>query len=344
MLVPSSVNYNGATLEASIQPTSPLASSTSYTALVKGGVTDPRVKDVSGNALASNHTWSFTTGTVDVIPPNVTVNTPASGATGVNISTSVNATFSEAMNVTTINTSTFELYVGGSTGTLVPSSVSYNASTFVATLRPTSPLASSTSYTAVVRGGVTDPRAKDVSGNALASNYTWSFITASGPVCPCSIWATSVIPGTITDNDPGAVELGVKFRSDVNGNVTGSRFYTGPNNTGTHVGSLWSSTGTLLGQVTFTGEGATGWQQATFAAPVAVTAGMTYVASYHTNVGYYSGDTNYFASSGVDNAPLHALRNGIDGGNGVYVYSANPAFPINTWSSSNYWVDVVFTT
>jgi hypothetical protein len=94
--------------------------------------------------------------------------------------------------------------------------------------------------------------------------------------------------------------------------------------------------------VTYTGEGATGWQQATFATPIAVTAGTTYVASYHTNVGYYSTDVNYFSRVGVDNAPLHALRNGVDGGNGVYIYSASPAFPSNTWSSSNYWVDVVF--
>jgi hypothetical protein len=77
---------------------------------------------------------------------------------------------------------------------------------------------------------------------------------------------------------------------------------------------------------------------------VAVTAGTTYIASYHTNVGFYSEDDNYFASVGIDNAPLHALRNGIDGGNGVYVYNANPAFPSNTYLSGNYWVDVVFTT
>ena len=51
----------------------------------------------------------------------------------------------------------------------------------------------------------------------------------------------------------------------------------------------------------------------------------------------------YFPA-GVDNAPLHALRNGIDGGNGVYRYGAGGAFPTNTFSASNYWVDVVFDT
>ena len=54
--------------------------------------------------------------------------------------------------------------------------------------------------------------------------------------------------------DTAAVELGVKFRSDVDGYVTGVRFYKGTGNTGTHVGHLWSATGTNLGTVTFTGE------------------------------------------------------------------------------------------
>jgi hypothetical protein len=46
----------------------------------------------------------------------------------------------------------------------------------------------------------------------------------------------------------------------------------------------------------------------------------------------------------VDNAPLHALQDGVSGGDGVYTYSSTSSFPNNTWQSSNYWVDVVFTT
>ena len=53
----------------------------------------------------------------------------------------------------------------------------------------------------------------------------------------------------------------MKFRSDVAGQVTGVRFYKGSGNTGTHIGNLWSSTGTLLASATFTGESASGWQQ-----------------------------------------------------------------------------------
>src|SRR5262249_49333986 len=143
---------------------------------------------------------------------------------------------------------------------------------------------------------------------------------------------------------PMPVEVGVKFRSDVAGFIDSIRFYKGAGNTGPHVGNLWSSSGTLLASATFTSESATGWQQVDFATPVAISANTTYVASYHTNTGHYAGDNNYFSSSGVDNAPLHALKDGVDGGNGVYNYGASSTFPNQTWESTNYWVDVVFST
>ena len=77
-------------------------------------------------------------------------------------------------------------------------------------------------------------------------------------------------------------------------------------------------TGTLLATVTFTGETASGWQQANFATPVAITANTTYVVSYHAPNGHYTGDDAYFRAAGVDRPPLHALRDGVDGANGVY--------------------------
>jgi hypothetical protein len=122
------------------------------------------------------------------------------------------------------------------------------------------------------------------------------------------------------------------------------RFYKHTTNTGTHVGSLWSSTGNKLASATFTNETASGWQQVSFASPVAITANTTYVASYHTNVGRYAVNGNFFANAGVTNGPLTALRNGVDGGNGVYAYGANSLFPNQTYQTENYWVDVVFIT
>ena len=157
-----------------------------------------------------------------------------------------------------------------------------------------------------------------------------------------TIWPSTAVPGIADGGPDNPVELGVKFRSDVSGTIRGIRFYKAAANTGTHVGNLWSSTGSLLATGTFSNETASGWQELVFATPVAITANTVYVASYHANAGHYSINTNYFTSSGIDNAPLHALANGVSGGNGVYRYGASSAFPDQSWNSSNYWVDVVF--
>ncbi len=157
-----------------------------------------------------------------------------------------------------------------------------------------------------------------------------------------SIWPGTAVP-TVADGGPdSAVELGVKFSSDVAGNITGIRFYKASANTGTHVGNLWTSTGTLLATATFTGETASGWQQVNFATPVSITANTVYVASYHANTGHYGYDNNYFMANGVNNPPLHALTNGVSGGNGVFAYGASSAFPNQTWNAYNYWVDVAW--
>ena len=136
----------------------------------------------------------------------------------------------------------------------------------------------------------------------------------------------------------------MRFRSSVNGFVTGLRFFKGASNTGTHVGNLWSSAGALLATATFTGESPTGWQTVTLSSPIAVTANTVYVASYFAPNGGYAASLNYFASSGVTSGPLYLLRDGESGGNGLYRYGASSGFPTETFQSTNYWVDVVFTT
>ena len=124
------------------------------------------------------------------------------------------------------------------------------------------------------------------------------------------------------------VELGVKFYSEVGGTIKGVRYYKSRDNTGTHVGNLWSSSGTLLASAPFVDETISGWQQANFATPVPINSFTVYVASYHTNVGHYSANPNYFSSIGADNSPLHAPVNGGSWGvNGVYAYGANSTFP-----------------
>lgn len=157
-----------------------------------------------------------------------------------------------------------------------------------------------------------------------------------------SIWDDSATPAQpAIPDDAAPVELGVRFRSSTPGYVTGIRFYKGLTNTGTHTGQLWSGS-TMLSSVTFTNESASGWQEASFATPVLIDANTTYVASYLAPNGHYAVDKDFFLSSGVSNPPLRALKDGEDGGNGVYIYTTTPTAPNQTTTSNNYWVDVLF--
>jgi len=269
----------------------------------------------------------------DTTPPTVVSTTPASGATGVSVSSAVTATFSEGLDATTVNGTTMTLRAGT---TQVSATVTYSSA--IATLTPTAALTAGTVYTATIKGGTSG--VKDLAGNPLAADVVWSFTTTAPPSCPCSIWSTTTTPGPM-GNEAAALELGVKFKADSNGYITGLRFYKYSQNTGTHVGSLWSTSGTLLGSVTFNNETASGWQTANLPTPIAITGGTTYVASYHTNTGFYAA-TGAGLQAGVDNGPLHALSNASAGGNGVYRYTATSAFPSQSFNSANYWVDVVF--
>jgi hypothetical protein len=162
------------------------------------------------------------------------------------------------------------------------------------------------------------------------------------PAAPVSLWPDTATPAVASvTNDFQALELGVKFKSDVSGNVLGVRFYKGASNTGTHVGNLWSANGQLLASATFQNETATGWQQVLFSNPVAITAGTTYVASYHAPSGAYAFDDGGLAN-GVVSGVLQALPGTTSGGNGVFKYGAASTFPNQSFRNSNYWVDVVF--
>ena len=178
---------------------------------------------------------------------------------------------------------------------------------------------------------------------AGTSNITLSASNAMGTgtatlalsvIAPGTSGFSSTVPANITVVDTTPVELGVKLSSSAAGSITALRFYKGPQNVGTHVADLWSSTGTLLATATFTNETASGWQQVNLPAPVAISAGTTYIASYHTN-GFYSGDGNYFVTA-VTNAPLTFLASGASGGNGVYAYGGAGSFPSNSYNATNY--------
>lgn len=172
-----------------------------------------------------------------------------------------------------------------------------------------------------------------------ASNYWVDLVLSPNGK---SIWSSSSSPGTVDTNDTSSLEIGVRFRSDVAGSISAIRFYKSAANTGVHVGNLWDSSGNLLASATFVNETASGWQQVEFMSPVAINANTDYIASCFCPNGHYSGDHNAFASSGVDNAPLHAVKDSVNTPNGCYKYSSTSVFPNTSFQASNYWVDVVF--
>lgn len=146
-----------------------------------------------------------------------------------------------------------------------------------------------------------------------ATNY-WvdvMFTRTLPQTTPLSLWSAAARPVFDSNRwDTQAVNLGVRFKSDVDGYITGVRFYKGAHNTGTHQGSLWTINGKMLASATFTNETATGWQQVSFANPVAISANTVYVASYLAPKGGYAADRLYFAAP-TDAPPLHALQDGV---------------------------------
>lgn len=155
-----------------------------------------------------------------------------------------------------------------------------------------------------------------------------------------SLFTSADTSGVTAANDGNSVELGVKFIASANGQITGLTYYKSAQDTGTHVGSLWTASGQLLGQATFINETASGWQTVSFTQPISITAGTTYVASYHSN-GFYSATANYFTTNYTSGA-LTAPASSASGGNGVYAYGTGSLFPTASYNASNYWVDVLY--
>ncbi|AAU91603.1 hypothetical protein MCA2328 [Methylococcus capsulatus str. Bath] len=114
----------------------------------------------------------------------------------------------------------------------------------------------------------------------LASIASVAFIVvqrASATPCPCGVF-TAANPTVSTANDAGGLEVGMKFKANTNGYVTGVRFYKYNQSLmgGNHTGSLWDANGNRITSVLFTNETATGWQEATFTSPVSITANTIY--------------------------------------------------------------------
>ena len=200
---------------------------------------------------------------------------------------------------------------------------SYNAQTGTVTFAPNPGFIGAATFTYQITDGTNDPASASVSLTVLPLPTT------------AQLFAYSDTPAILSDPDPSSVNLGVKFLATEGGSITGLKYYKGAGDTGSHVGSLWTGDGTLLATASFTNESASGWQYVTFDNPVSISAGTTYVASYHSN-GHYTATSNYFGAT-YTNGSLATPGPAA----GVYTYGADNQFPTST-SDANYWVDVLF--
>jgi hypothetical protein len=155
------ISYSNVT--AVFVPLNNLAYNTVYTVTITTGV-----KDLAGNPLAAPYTLSWTTGMApDTIAPNVKSTTPTDLTADVATNSEITVVFSEMLDPLTVTNVTFTLKQGTSP---ILGIVTYAGLT--ATFTPSSSLASSTIYTVTITTGI-----KDLAGNALASNFIWSFTT-----------------------------------------------------------------------------------------------------------------------------------------------------------------------
>lgn len=226
----------------------------------------------------------------------------------------------------------FSASVTGSSNTSVVWTVSPQVGTITASGIYSAPSVVSVAQTVTIT-------ARSVADSTKAATATVNLAAAQPPPGKeISFWNSQATPSAKQVNTTGKpVTVGLRFLSEVAGKVVGLRFYKRAENVGTHVGNLWTASGASLGQLTFTGETASGWQQANFSSPIAIKANTTYVASYFVPVGNYAEDT-YYNWSLVNASPLRASG----ATPGVYAYGASTLFPANPWRTANYWVDILF--
>ena len=192
------------------------------------------MKDLAGNARTSDKVWPFTTGP-DTSPPLVINTDPGYGDTGVPVTKTITATFNEPVLASSVSTSTF--IVKNSADVSISGTVSLTQGGTVATFAPSSSLASSTSYTATIKGGSTG--VKDMAGNARSSNKVWPFTTPAttanraGLYVPLFTYPTSSMWSTLIstkNNHPNLPIIVTVNPSSGVGSSQDSNFVTGINN------------------------------------------------------------------------------------------------------------------
>jgi hypothetical protein len=164
-----------------------------------------------------------------------------------------------------------------------------------------------------------------------STNLTTNHLNLSPRLLACAALFPTQVPATTAGGGGSTWEQGTEFSASVSGaKITHVRFYKAPGETGTHVGRIWTATGTPLAQVTFTNETASGWQTQALPTPITMTQGVRYKVSYNVN-SIVAKTFNTFTSP-VTNGPLTAW--------GASFSTPGGSFP-NTGSTSNLFADVL---
>lgn len=170
--------------------------------------------------------------TVTSVPPTATALAPTPGATNVPVNQVVTASFSAVMNAATINTSTFTL---SGPGGPVAGAVTYSSSSSTASFVPSANLAFNTLYTATVNTG-----AANALGIQMASNYMWTFTTASQPA------VVSTMPSSGAVGVPLNQVLSATFNQAMNPATLTSSTFTLTSSGGAVTGSVaYNATGSI---------------------------------------------------------------------------------------------------
>lgn len=195
----ATVSYDADSKTATLIPETDLESSTTYTATI---TTDVQSSD--GKSLASEKTWSFTTTNADTTPPEVESISPADEAGDIALNTTIYAVFSEELDESAINSSSFTLKKGNS---LLNGTITYDSTNKAVTFKPSNNLTANTTFTVTVKATIVD-----AAGNPLASDYVWSFTTGgSGNITSVNV----IAPSTVTKGNEFTVEIRVSNVSDL---------------------------------------------------------------------------------------------------------------------------------
>ena len=277
----------------------------------------------TGTVTASAAGLTSASGTVTVAsgvgPPAKLALSPATGSTQTGTATAYTATVQDANgNTVTSATDAISFSVSGVTGAFSPTGpvTPTNGKATANFVPSTSGTASITASASGLTSGTATLNVAAVSGTAQ------SLFTTQTPALP-----------NISDGVP--YELGMKFQLARSGQITAIRYYKASSDTGSHIGRIWSATGTQLAAVTFSGETASGWQQQELAAPLSVQANTPYIVS--VNVAGFFPFTEFGLASSIVNGDISSVA---DGDNGVF---GTPfAFPSTSYHNSNYFRDIVF--